>query len=196
MLRSVAISDGCLKGAFRSAIKVAICPVYGIKQRAFLPLLQHIVGPALVGLALDVYLVIAEVSPRPLIANDRAEPFERAVIWPINDAVVMKTMIGTDFQNRSEKEALAMLFCTAAQYSGFQPDAKEPKIFCSNYRIRYPRPGSLFQCERDRRWVLEWNRINQLLKLVAADGLIAGHRYLIGGQRLALRSRHSVRSRK
>jgi hypothetical protein len=128
VLSSVTINDGCLKGAFCSAINVAICPVYGIKQRAFLPLLQHIVGPAFVGLTLDVYLVIAEVSPRPLIANDRTETFERAVTRPINDAVVMKTVVGTDFQNRSEKEALAMPFCTAAQYSGFQPDSKEPKI--------------------------------------------------------------------
>jgi hypothetical protein len=97
VLHSVAISDGCLRGAFRSAIKVAICPIYGIKQRAFLPLLQHIVGPAFVGLALDVYLVIAEASPRPLIANDRTETFERAVIKPIDNAVVMKTVVGTDF---------------------------------------------------------------------------------------------------
>jgi hypothetical protein len=58
VLSSVTINDGCLRGAFRSAIKVAICPVYGIKQRAFLPLLQHIVGPAFVGPVLDVYLVI------------------------------------------------------------------------------------------------------------------------------------------
>ena len=98
---------------------MAICPVYGIKQRAFLPRLQHIVGPAFIGLTLDVYLVIAEVSLRPLIPNDRTETFEGAVIRPINDAVVMKTVIGTDFQNSDEKEALAMPFCTAAQDSAF-----------------------------------------------------------------------------
>jgi hypothetical protein len=63
---------------------------------------QSIISPAFVGLALDVYLMITEISLRPLIANDHIEAFERAVIRPVNDAVTMKTVISTHFQNSDE----------------------------------------------------------------------------------------------
>ena len=113
------INDRMPERTFRSAIKVAIRPIHGIKQRVFLPPLQHIVGPASVGLPLNVYSVIAEVSPRPLIANDCCKAVQRAVVRSIDDAVVMKKVIGTDFQNRDDEEALAMPFCTTAQNSAF-----------------------------------------------------------------------------
>lgn len=50
-----------------------VSPIYGVKQRTLLPLLENVISPSSIGLILDVDLVIAEIGLPPLFANDRRE---------------------------------------------------------------------------------------------------------------------------
>jgi len=55
---------------------LAIGPIYGVKQRDLLPLLEDVVSPTDIGLILDVDLVIAEIGFPPLLTNNRCEIVE------------------------------------------------------------------------------------------------------------------------
>lgn len=94
----------------------------------FLPLLDEIISPAFVGLVLDIYLVVSEISFWPLIANDCTEPFKRAVKGPIDDAMVMKSMIGACFQYGDQTQTPDMLPGAATENSTFQPASEVTEI--------------------------------------------------------------------
>jgi hypothetical protein len=48
---------------------VAVKPIYGVKQRPLLALLENVICPTGVGLVLDIDLVIPEVRFPPLLAD-------------------------------------------------------------------------------------------------------------------------------
>ena len=73
-------------------------------------LLEEVIGPAIVRLVLNVDLLVAKVGFRPLISNDRAEAFSRAIVRPIDDAVIVETMISARFHNRDNLKSLAVNF--------------------------------------------------------------------------------------
>ena len=83
--------------------EVAIIAVYGVQQRRFLTLLEYVVRPARVGLVFNMNLVVAKLRPAPLLPNNDAEPFERAIVRPIDDAMVVKPVVGTGLNNRNHQ---------------------------------------------------------------------------------------------
>ena len=95
--------------------------------------------------------------------------------WPLNDAMVVKSMIGTDLQHRNEREALVVQSGAATENSTFQPGPEETEIFGSYYRIRNPRAHTLFHRQRDCRGVLELNRLKQPFQFIAAGEALTGH---------------------
>jgi hypothetical protein len=94
----------------------------------FLPLLYKIISPPIVGLVLNIHLVVAEIGSGPLITDDRTEPLKRAVKWPIDHAMVMKSVIGAHFQHRYKKKAPVMLSGAATKNPTFQPGPEVTKI--------------------------------------------------------------------
>ena len=119
---------GCLKEAFRSAIKVAIRPIYRIEQRGFLPLLENVISPASIGLILDIDLVISEIGLPPLLAYDSFELRERAVVWPVDNTMKVQSVISAGFQHRQHRKPCSVTFGSASEYCVIKPVAKVPEV--------------------------------------------------------------------
>ena len=59
---------------------MAIDPIYGIEQRTLLSLLENVIGPAGIGMVLDIDLVVTEVGFPPKLSDHFRKLWKRPMM--------------------------------------------------------------------------------------------------------------------